>query len=76
MIACILDKGHDIDVYVLELFKVETYMATYKNVINPIKGKELWPESNILMLPPPWYVATKGRKQTKRIKGPEEVEVS
>ncbi|XP_022861085.1 uncharacterized protein LOC111381527 [Olea europaea var. sylvestris] len=53
VIACILDKGHDIDVYVLELFKVETYMATYKNVINPIKGKELWPESNILMLPPP-----------------------
>lgn len=40
------------------------------------EGKELWLETEVHVLSPPWYVANKGRKQTKKRKGPEEVEVS
>lgn len=76
-IACILDRGHDIQAYLSDWFLVETYMRTYENVIHPINGQELWPETGgVRVLPPPWYEASKGRTKKKRRKGSEEMATS
>lgn len=63
----ILDKGHNVEDYVSEWFKLETYMTTYENVINPINGIDLWLEFGQLpLLPPPWYVANKRTNKEKK----------
>ncbi|XP_022850523.1 uncharacterized protein LOC111372410 [Olea europaea var. sylvestris] len=76
-IACIFDKGHEIKDYVSGWFTVETYNTIYEHVMSPMNGQVLWPQSDQPpVLPPPWYTATKGRKQTKRMKGLEKNEPS
>ncbi|XP_060170850.1 uncharacterized protein LOC132601804 [Lycium barbarum] len=77
-IAAIWAKKDEINSYVHDCYKVETYRRVYDFAILPMNGQDMWPKSNNIALLPPKLVrtSTKGRKQTKRRKEPDEVGAS
>lgn len=77
-IVVIWAKHDDINSYVDDCYKVETYRRIYAFSILPMNGQEMWPiSSNIPPLPPRLErQSTKGRKQKLRRKESDEVGAS
>ncbi|KAI8530241.1 hypothetical protein RHMOL_Rhmol11G0040900 [Rhododendron molle] len=63
----------DIYDYVHECYKVNTYLQTYNNLMNPINGRELRPENENPTLLPPDVEKRVGRPKKARRREPEEL---
>ncbi|KAL4335326.1 hypothetical protein GQ457_07G003320 [Hibiscus cannabinus] len=57
--------------YVSEWYKKEKYMATYKHILQPVRGKKFWPKGLPPILPPTVKVQP-GRPKKKRTKAKDE----
>lgn len=62
----------DVYDYVHECYKVNTYLQTCNNLMNPINGRELWPESENPTLLPPDVEKRVGRPKKARRRELEE----
>ncbi|OIT37423.1 hypothetical protein A4A49_61208 [Nicotiana attenuata] len=77
-ISAIWAKKDEINSYVHDCYKVETYRRVYDFAILPMNGQHMWPKSsNVPPLPPQLVrTSTKGRKQKLRRKETDEVGAS
>ncbi|KAG5514248.1 hypothetical protein RHGRI_035599 [Rhododendron griersonianum] len=71
-IAALSFLNMDIFDYVHECYKVDTYLKTYNNLINPINGRDLWPTTENPTLLPPDVKKRVGRPKKARRREPEE----
>ncbi|KAF7147202.1 hypothetical protein RHSIM_Rhsim03G0174600 [Rhododendron simsii] len=71
-IAALSFLNVDIFDYVHECYKVDTYLRTYNNLINPINGRDLWPTTENPTLLPPDVKKRVGRPKKARRREPEE----
>ncbi|KAH7862346.1 hypothetical protein Vadar_003544 [Vaccinium darrowii] len=58
--------------YVHEWYKVSTYLKCYENLLSPINGRDLWPETNNPVMLPPDVKKRSGRPKKARRREPEE----
>ncbi|KAH7847184.1 hypothetical protein Vadar_022991 [Vaccinium darrowii] len=58
--------------YVHEWYKVSTYLKCYENLLSPINGRDLWPETNNPIMLPPDVKKRSGRPKKARRREPEE----
>lgn len=75
---CIYHEHLNPDAFMDECYKVETCMKVCDHIINPSNGSEQWPETggtteNIVQ-PLEFSKPQKGKKETERRKGTDEVE--
>lgn len=61
-----------VDNYVYKWYSKDIYMKTYKHLISPINGIDMWPQSTKPPLLAPVIETQLGRKQTKRRKETDE----
>ncbi|XP_028070557.1 uncharacterized protein LOC114273018 [Camellia sinensis] len=65
-ISAIYDKHEQPEDYVAHWYKKETYLASYKPMIYPINGSEMWPKSVLPGLLPPKVKEQPGRPRKLR----------
>ncbi|KAL4342120.1 hypothetical protein GQ457_08G026870 [Hibiscus cannabinus] len=70
-ICAIFHDSKSLENYVSEWYKKEKYMATYKHVLQPVRGKKFWPKGLPPILPPTVKVQP-GRPKKKRTKAKDE----
>ncbi|XP_028080654.1 uncharacterized protein LOC114282202 [Camellia sinensis] len=59
--------GQELEKYVHQYYKVETYLKIYVNMLTPINGREMWPRTEYAKVLPPDVKKRVGRpKQNKR----------
>ncbi|KAH7850022.1 hypothetical protein Vadar_026624 [Vaccinium darrowii] len=71
-IAALNYLDHDIYDYVHDCYKIPTYLKTYSHLLNPINGRDLWPETNNFSLLPPDVEKKFGRPKKARRRELEE----
>ncbi|KAL6547528.1 hypothetical protein OROHE_009233 [Orobanche hederae] len=74
-ICCLNFQGLAVENYVDDCYKRSTYMKVYKHVMQPIKGQNEWPKSDLPILLPPIQEKMSGRpKKNSRKKSSIELQ--
>ncbi|KAH7839696.1 hypothetical protein Vadar_007442 [Vaccinium darrowii] len=71
-IAALNYLDHDIYDYVHDCYKIPTYLKTYSHLLNPINGRDIWPQTNNPSLLPPDVEKKLGRPKKARMREPDE----
>ncbi|KAF7133524.1 hypothetical protein RHSIM_Rhsim09G0049900 [Rhododendron simsii] len=58
--------------YVHECYKVDTYLKCYGNLLSPMNGRDLWPETDNPFMLPPNVKKRSGRPKKARRREPDE----
>ncbi|KAG8387976.1 hypothetical protein BUALT_Bualt02G0077100 [Buddleja alternifolia] len=67
-ISCINEHRLDIDDFVDDYFKKDTYLRVYNHMVNPVPGMHDFEESNLGVIDPPNVKVRMGRQKKKRIR--------
>ncbi|XP_071928031.1 uncharacterized protein [Coffea arabica] len=71
-ISAILKIGRNPNDYADQCYSRDLFFQIYENVLYPISGKSLWPQSDIPILDPPLACVQPGRPKKARRKGSSE----
>ncbi|KAL7251512.1 hypothetical protein ACSBR1_013363 [Camellia fascicularis] len=71
-VTAIFFQNERVEDYVYAYFKKETFLRTYKALINPMNGPDLWPKTGCDLLLPPKLKRPTGRPFKHRVRDPNE----